>query len=134
MLSVTGHPDVPGPIEFDRALLAELPVVEFTTTTIWTDGPQTFTGVPLAALLEHLGVTPETVRLVAANDYVVDFPVETASEDAPILAYELNGAAMSLRDHGPIWLIYPYDRDAQFRSDIIFSRSVWQLVTIELPL
>ena len=133
VLSVTGHPDAPGPVEFDRVLLSELPVVEFTTTTIWTDGPQTFTGVPLMALLDHLGVAPETVRLVAANDYAVDFPVETATETFPVLAFEQNGTAMSLRDRGPIWLVYPYDSDARLRSEVIFSRSVWQLVTIELP-
>ena len=133
LLSVTGHPNVPGPVEFDRALLAELPVLEFSTTTIWTDGTQTFTGVPLAALLDHLGVAPETVRLIAANDYAVDFPVETATETYPVLAFEQNGTAMSLRDRGPIWLVYPYDSDVRLRSEVIFSRSVWQLVTIELP-
>ena len=133
VLTVTGHPDVPGPIAFDRTLLAELPVVTFTTTTIWTDGPQTFSGVPLAAFLDHLGVDPQTIRLIAANDYAVEFPVDTASEDAPILAFEQNGNPMSLRDHGPVWLIYPYDREAEFRTDVVYSRSIWQLVVIELP-
>ena len=44
-----------GVITFDMANLRELPSVTFETETIWTDGLQTFTGVPLAALTQHLG-------------------------------------------------------------------------------
>ena len=31
------------------------PQIEFTTTTIWTDGAQTFSGVPLSRILEMSG-------------------------------------------------------------------------------
>lgn len=132
ILSVSGHPDVSGPVEFDRALLAALPEVSFVTETIWTEGRQEFTGVPLAALLDHLDVAPEALRLVAANEYAVELPVASLSDDAPILAYSQNGEPMSLRDRGPIWIVYPYDSDPSYRSEVIYSRSVWQLQRIEI--
>lgn len=132
LLTVTGHADVPGPVAFDRALLEELPAVTFTTTTIWTDGPQEFTGVPLSALMAHLGIRSGTLRAVAANDYAVEIPLESLGEDAPILAYRQNGEEMSLRDRGPLWVVYPYDRAAEYRTEVIYSRSIWQLRRIEL--
>jgi len=75
-----------GTAVFDRAMLEALPVVEFTTTTTWTDGPQTFTGVGLHDLLETLGVEEGTLRAFAVNDYAVDIPVEDAVEGGPIIA------------------------------------------------
>jgi hypothetical protein len=106
-------------------------VVEFTTTTIWTDGPQSFSGVPLAALLAHLGIEDGTLRAIAANDYAVEIPVSSITDAAPILAFTQNGAPMSRRDRGPIWLVYPYDSDPVFRTEVIYSRSIWQLDRIE---
>jgi len=34
---------------------------------------------------------------------------------------------MSVREKGPLWVIYPYDSDAKFRTEVIYSRSIWQL-------
>ena len=42
--------------EFDLDLLGDIKTVTFETSTIWTEGVQTFTGVELAAFLEVLGV------------------------------------------------------------------------------
>lgn len=132
VLSVTGHPEAPGPILFDRALLEILPTRQLTTHTIWTEGLQEFTGVPLAALLDHLGVDGGTIRASAANDYAVDIPVDSLTQTAPIVAFLRNGAPMTLRDRGPLWIVYPYDLGPEFRSELIYARSIWQLVQIDL--
>jgi hypothetical protein len=117
---------------FDRAMLESLPVVEFTTTTTWTEGPQTFTGVGLHDLLDTLGVEEGTLRAAAVNDYAVDIPVTDAVEGGPIVAYLLNGEPMSVRDKGPLWIVYPYDAKREYRSEVIYSRSIWQLDLIEV--
>ena len=132
ILTVTGHPDIPGPVLFDRTIIEALPRVSFVTATPWTEGEQAFTGTPVAALLDELGVRPDMVRLVAANDYAVDIPVSSVTQEAPILAYLHNDAPMSLRDRGPLWVVYPYDSNPEYRRDVIYSRSVWQLVRIEI--
>ena len=118
--------------EFDMPALEAMEADEFETTTIWTEGPQTFKGVPLAALLDNLGVTEGTVKATAINDYAVEIPVEDAIEGGPIIAYRLNGDLMSVRDKGPLWVVYPYDSDDAYQTEVIYSRSIWQLDRIEI--
>ena len=102
----------------------------FTTTTIWTEGEQTFTGVPLGDLVRELGVTGGEIEAIAINDYSVTFPVQDALADGPIVAYHLNGAPMSVRDKGPLWIVYPYAANPDFRTEVVYSRSIWQLVRL----
>lgn len=109
------------------AELAALPVTEFDTTTIWTDGPQQFRGIRMVDLLEYFGVTSGQLTLTAANDYSIALPVESFTDDGAILAYLRNGAPMTLRTKGPLWLVYPYDSSPKFQSEVIYSNSIWQL-------
>ncbi|MAU53080.1 MAG: oxidoreductase [Roseovarius sp.] len=114
----------------DHAALAALPQTEYVTRTIWTSGPQRFRGVALATLLGHLGIDAAEIELEAANAYRVSLPVAEIGADYPIVAISRNGREMSLRDKGPFWLVYDYDADAAFRTRLIYSRSIWQLVRI----
>lgn len=99
----------------------------FTTSTIWTEGPQTFEGVPLAALLETLEISAPTIVAQAINDYAVEIPLEEITQEAPLVAYQQNGQPMSRRDKGPLWLVYPYDSDPDYQTEVIYSRSIWQM-------
>lgn len=116
---------------YDLAELQALGPVEVTTTTIWTDGPQHFTGVALDVLLADAGIDDGDIVATAINDYAIEMPVAEAARDAdglgPVIAYHLNGQPMSLRDKGPLWLVYPYDAKPAFRSEVVYSRSIWQL-------
>lgn len=119
-------------LAFDQAMLQALPQVTFTTTTIWTDGPQEFTGVSLAALMRAAQMQGKVLEATAANDYAVEIPVEAWPDTAPIIAYARNGKPMTIRDKGPLWIIYPYDSDPAYRSEVIYARSIWQLDRIEV--
>jgi hypothetical protein len=114
------------------AMLKALPATEFTTTTIWTDGKIRFTGVLLKDLLAAVGANGKTVHAVALNDYAIDMPLADAMSGGPLLAYEVNGQSMPVRDKGPLWIVYPYDSDAQYRSELAYSRSIWQLARLEI--
>lgn len=116
-----------GVARFDRDMLASLGAVTITTATIWTDGVQTFGGLPLSVLLEALDVRDGTLHAIAINDYAIAIPVADAVENGPILAWERNGAAMSIRDKGPLWIVYPYDSNPHYRNEVTYSRSIWQL-------
>lgn len=116
-----------GTATFDLAMLAEMPVVNIETTTVWTDGLQSFTGVAISDLLDHVGATGTTLRATAINDYAVEIPVEDWTESGPIIAYLNNGAPMSVRDKGPLWIVYPFDQNAEYQSEVVYSRSIWQL-------
>lgn len=111
--------------DFDREMLAALGWESITTDTPFTEGPQDFSGVPLAALVEATGATGTTVDAVALNDYRVEIPMEHLTRHDILLALDHNGEAMRIRDRGPIWIIYPDgpERETQ-RYD---SYMVWQL-------
>ena len=131
VLSVTGAVNK-DPTLFDLEMLMALDETVIETTTIWTEGAQVFQGVALDVLMETLGVTQGTLLATAINDYTVEIPVSDAVAGGPIIAYKLNDATMSVRDKGPLWVVYPYDSSADYRSEVIYSRSIWQLDRIEV--
>lgn len=117
---------------FDVDMLRAMDVQTVTTTTIWTEGEQVFEGVPLKHVLDELGATGSVVLASAINDYTVEIPVESLTDTAPIVAFSQNGNDMSRRQKGPLWIVYPYDSDPEFRSEIVYSRSIWQLDRLEI--
>lgn len=119
-------------LALDRALLETLPQHEFATSTMWTEGVATFRGVLLRDLLQAAGATGATVSLTALNDYSITMPAADATGSGPLLAFLMNGAPMSVRDKGPVWLVYPYDSDPAFRTEQTYARSIWQLDRIEV--
>ena len=112
---------------FDRAMLEELDPVTIETTTIWTDGVQTFTGVPLDRLMDVVGATGTSVDATAINDYSVAIPASDWVDGGPIVAFLNNGEPMSVRDKGPLWIVWPFDDNPAFQTETIYSRSIWQL-------
>jgi hypothetical protein len=117
---------------FSRADLEELPRESITTSTIWTEGQQVFEGVSLRLLLSHVEAKEGDIRAMALNDYAVTIPTSDAVSDGPIVAYKRNDEYMSIRDKGPLWIIYPYDANEAYRSEDVFSRSIWQLNRLEI--
>ena len=135
VLTVTGEIDVTnaeGALVFDYDALAALDAETFETTTIWTEGLNSFQGVSLKTLTDLLGTKEGTLLATAINDYTVEIPVSDAVEGGPIIAYLMNDEVMSVRDKGPLWVIYPYDSNADYRSEVVYSRSIWQLDRIEV--
>ncbi len=116
----------------DAAALRALPAETIETETIWTEGKQTFTGVRMTEILDRLGITDGTLTLVAVNDYRISIDVDDFTPDGALLAYDRNGAPMTLRDKGPVWMVYPYDADPRFRTEITYANSIWQLDRIEI--
>lgn len=135
ILTVTGtiaQTNAEAAAQFDLAMLQALDPVTVETTTIWTDGVQTFVGVELATLLAVLGAEGRVLKASAINDYAVEIPVSDAVPGGPIIAYLSNGAPMSVRDKGPLWVIYPFDASPAYQTEEIYSRSIWQLDRIEV--
>ncbi len=126
-LQITAAASASEPVELSLEALDALDQSTFTTTTIWTDGETRFSGVPLKALLAHLGAQGSTVEMVALNDYAVTMPIAELEDDAPIIATRMNGETMSVRDKGPYWVVFPYDSDPKYKTEVNYSRSIWQL-------
>lgn len=135
LLTIAGeiaNTNAEGRAEFDMALLQTLPAVTIRTNTIWTEGVQEFRGVQLSDLLEVVGAQGDMIYATAVNDYAIEIPVSDGVDGGPIIAYQQNGQQMSVRTQGPLWLVYPYDANAAYQSEVIYSRSIWQLVRMDI--
>jgi hypothetical protein len=135
LLTVTGaigETNAGDSAQFDLAMLAGLDTITVETTTIWTEGVQTFEGVELVDLLAAIEAGGANLRAIAHNDYAVDIPVADAVEGGPIVAFLRNGEPMSLREKGPLWIVYPFDSSPDYQTEQIYARSIWQLDRIEV--
>ncbi len=136
ILTITGahldHPNVDGTAQFDLAMLEELAGRSGEMETPWTQGRVTFSGPLLRAVLEAAGARGGTLKVKAINDYSADVPVGDALDLDTILATRMNGDPMSVREKGPLFLIYPFDKDPGLYNEKYFSRSVWQIRAIEV--
>ncbi|NKX43202.1 molybdopterin-dependent oxidoreductase [Roseicyclus persicicus] len=132
ILTVIPSPGAAG-VDFSDADLTAMATETFTTTTIWTEGEVEFSGPPLAEVLRAAGLAADVrrLRLTALNDYSVEIETDRIEAAAPIIANRIDGQPFSVRDKGPLWLVFPYDSDARFRSESVFAVSVWQLRRIE---
>jgi len=126
-ISVTNKGDTAA---FDRATLEALGTESFTTKTPWYSGPVQFEGVPLSKVMEQVGATGETLSVVALNDYTSEIPAEDIEKYNVLLALKVNGEYMSVRDKGPIFIIYPFDTDPELQHQTYYGRSVWQVSKI----
>ncbi len=115
----------------DLAQLEALPQHSFTTSTTWTEGKTTFQGVLLKDLIAAIGAKGKTIDMTALNDYVIEMPFADVKDDGPLLAYLMDGKTMPLRDKGPIWMVFPYDQNPDYRTEETYSRSIWQLLRID---
>jgi len=123
-ISVTNQGDA---AVFDLDMLMAMEAVTYETETIWTDGVQTFTGVLLSDLMEQVGAGGSGLSATAINDYAVEIPASDWVDGGPIVAYHQNGKPMSVRDKGPLWIIYPFDDNDDYQTEVTYSRSIWQL-------
>ncbi len=123
-----------GMMEFDEGRLRALGAEVLRTSTVWTEGVHEFTGVTLKDLVRYLGLdrASGSLRAVALNDYAVDIPLDPEAIEGPLLAYEMDGRPMPVRDKGPLWIIYPFDANPEYRSEVNYTRSIWQLTRIEV--
>lgn len=117
---------------FDIEMLRALPQTTIRTSTIWTDGEQEFVGVELATLLEFVGANGESLQATAINDYSIEFPTADALPGGALVAYENNGKQMTVRNKGPLWVVFPYDSSPDFQTEVVYSRSIWQLDRLEI--
>jgi len=135
VLTVSGgikNSNADGAAVFDMAMLKALPATTFSTSTIWTEGVREFTGVQLSDLVDAVAAEGSSLKATAINDYAVEIPMPDAIDGGPILAYEIDGQEMSVREKGPLWVVYPYDLNDKYKSETIYSRSIWQLDAIEV--
>lgn len=135
VLTVTGKI---GNVNSEGAALFDLPMLEAlasrksTVETPWYPGKVSFEGPLGSALLDAVGAKGTKLKVVALNDYAAEIPAEDFRKWPVILATKLDGKPMSVREKGPIFVVYPFDADPSLFNEQYFSRSVWQVKAIEI--
>ena len=135
VLTVSGRVSKPNAGDravFDMAMLERLPQQSFVTRTPWYAEAHKFSGPLLRDVLAACGAEGSNLRATALNDYRVDLPFEDAQRFGVLLAVLLDDKPMAVRDRGPLFIIYPFDSNAQLRSTVYYSRSAWQLKSIDV--
>ncbi len=122
--------NVDGTAQFDRPMLEEMMDTVIDTKTPWFDGVSRFEGVLMADLMKRVGAVGETVTATALNDYVTEIPLADFEEFGVILALKHDGEFMSVRDKGPLFIVYPYDDAPELQNQTYFGRSAWQVATL----
>jgi hypothetical protein len=85
-----------------------------------------------ASLLEAVGAQGTSMSAMAINDYAVEIPLEDATLNKALLAYKVDGEYLPVRKKGPLWIVYDFDSDAKLRSEIFYTRSIWQLSSLTI--
>lgn len=117
---------------FDLASLEALGKTELATSTRWTEGVTKFEGVPMRTLLNAVGASGTEIVAIALNDYKVTIPIEDFAKYDVIMATRRDGTPMSVRDKGPLWIMYPFDQVPALKNDLYYSRCAWQLKSLEV--
>jgi hypothetical protein len=135
VLTVSGRVRMPNDgkaAQFDMSMLEQLPQISFTTKTPWYSQARKLTGPLLRDVLASAGAVGSTLRAVALNDYWVEIPFDDATRHDVIVARLLDDKPMAVRDKGPLFIIYPFDAQPELRNTVYYSRSAWQLRSIEV--
>ena len=117
---------------FDVAGLESLGTTEVRTETPWTTGEIAFTGVRLRDLLNAVGAQGSVVLATALNDYSISIPRKDSDLYNVVVATRKDGRVMTVRDRGPLWVIYPWSDHPELRSELYYARSIWQLMSLEI--
>lgn len=110
---------------FDRAMLDALGPVEVTTTCPWFDGRIRFTGVRVDRVLAAVGAEGEVVTVIGRGGERAELPATDLTRYGVMLAYSLNGVAVSTQYMGPLFVVYPFDRAPELKHDTVYARSLY---------
>ncbi|NQV99304.1 MAG: oxidoreductase [Rhodospirillales bacterium] len=100
---------------------------ELETSTPWHKEKTRFSGVSGSKLSAYLKVTGKNVKARALNDYEIVMPASDLLIEGFIFATRIDGKPMSVREKGPIFVLYPFDQNPELTNEVIFGRSIWQL-------
>lgn len=117
---------------FDAAFIDALPQKSFVTATPWFKEPAKFTGPLLRDVLQALKAQGSNVKATALNDYKINIPMQDIMKYDVILARQIDGKTINVREKGPLFVIYPFDSAVELRNLTYYARSIWQLKALSV--
>jgi hypothetical protein len=131
ILAVTGKV-TGGEMNLTLAEIKAMGSARIVTTTPRHDGRTSFEGVPMARFLEAVGAHGTTAYVQALNDFGIEIPLSDLTRFDAILALKTDGKYMEIADRGPLSIFFSYDDIEEVRNALFYSRSDWQIYSIEI--
>ncbi|MCA8879840.1 MAG: molybdopterin-dependent oxidoreductase [Rhodobacteraceae bacterium] len=116
--------------DFDLDMLEALPQHTTTTKTPWFEGETTFTGPLLSDVMAAVAGSGDIIKVSALNDYTAEIPISDVKDYPVILATRIDGKRISVRDKGPLFVVYPFSEAPELYNEVTFNKSVWQVARI----
>ena len=109
-----------------------LPQSTVTTSTAWTPKSD-FAGPLLSKVLTEVDAKGTKLRLIALDNFSVEVDAGYLEKYGTILAVSMNGVRLTIRDFGPVFVMFPRDSfKEQLDTPAATSYLVWQLCGIEV--
>jgi hypothetical protein len=119
-------------VQFNRKMLMSFKQVTITTNTPWTTGMNNFKGPTIEDVLNSLGAKGTELIATALNGYKISIPISDIKKYSVIIALKRNDLVLSVRQKGPGWVIYPWDKFQELKTNVYYTRSIWQLKSLEV--
>ena len=126
-IAKTNTPD--GKYIFSFADLQKLGDRKIKSTTRYTEVGE-FAGPKIRDILKAAGVKPEatSVSVVAIDGYQQTIPLQDFEKWEVITAHSLNGKRLTVENKGPLWIMYPIDKDPNnLMNNKTTMKLVWNL-------
>ncbi|MDZ7851159.1 MAG: oxidoreductase [Halomonas sp.] len=137
LLTLSGdiaHTNVGDEAQFDRGMLEALSAHTIETHTPWHRDKGRYEGPLMRALLETVGADDsEQVRIISLNHYEAVVPASDFRRHDVILAMTRDGEPLSIREYGPLFVLYPFDDHPELLTEAVRFRSVWHVERIIVP-
>lgn len=113
----------------DYAMFESIGLVTRTIATDWTPSA-VFEGVTGRDLVKHLGIEGDYLLGIAHDDYEVSIPVSDLIEYDTLFAVSMNGERLTMKNKGPVWLLYANENRPSISPELLNARMIWQLHTL----
>lgn len=111
-----------------QTLMSQFPISSFTTQLPWFEETKAFSGVKVSELLKYYKLDSAlAVSFIALNDYAASSTVKDILTYDPIIAYQMDGKYMKIRNKGPFWLVFDLDSNPEINNPTYYSQMVWQI-------
>lgn len=130
VLSVKGqisNTNAPGRADFDRTMLEALGISSIEATSPWSDGRRKFHGVLARDVMLAVGAQGQLITATGQDDYSVDIPASDFMRYPVLLALQMDGKYLHIRNQGPVLIVYPRDDYTELATPTLTRKSVGML-------
>jgi hypothetical protein len=86
----------------------------------------------LRDVLAAAGASGKQISARALDDYKTLLPMSDAQNFDVILARQIDGKNLSIREKGPLFIVFPYDSKPELQGQVYLDRSAWQLKSLTI--